>query len=174
MDPVFAICAGVAVVSALTCVTRRNPVYSAAWLLVTFLSVAVVFLKLSAPFLAAIHVLVYTGAILVLFLFVIMLLNLRDDELGEEYPLGVRAGVGVLSAGLFGVMAWAAWADPALSSFEPPKSETYGSVADVGRLLFVRYALPFEIVSLLIIVAMFGAIVLAKRKLWVDGTEGAP
>ena len=71
MDPVFLVSSALALVGAVMMVTRKNPVYSAVWLLVTFISVAVTFLTLSAPFLAAIHVLVYTGAILVLFLFVI-------------------------------------------------------------------------------------------------------
>jgi NADH-quinone oxidoreductase subunit J len=146
-------------------VTRRNPVYSAVWLLVTFLSVAVVFLSLSAPFLAAIHVLVYTGAILVLFLFVIMLLNLREDELGEEYPLATRLGVAGMSAVLFGALAWPILQDRTLDLAVVPQGEHAGSVESVGMLMFTVYGLPFELVSVLIVVAMFGAMVLAKKRL---------
>src|SRR5688500_13888410 len=99
-DPVFLLVSLVAVAGAVLMVTRRNPVYAALWLMQCFIAVAVVFLKLHASFLAAVHVLVYTGAILVLFLFVIMLLNLAPRELGQEHSrpakllaLGVCAGM---------------------------------------------------------------------------------
>jgi NADH-quinone oxidoreductase subunit J len=167
MDPVFLLTSVTTVVSALLCVTRRNPVYSAVWLLVAFMSFALLYLQLAAPFLAAIHVLVYTGAILVLFLFVIMLLNLRPDELGEEYPLTTRVALGAGSALLFLGLAWPIARDPALAVPLGPTPATWGSVESVGKLLFEQYGLPFEVVSLLIVVAMFGAMVLSKRKLWI-------
>jgi NADH-quinone oxidoreductase subunit J len=165
MDPVFLVSSAVALVAALMTVTRRNPVYCAVWLLVTFVAVAVTFVTLSAPFLAAIHVLVYTGAILVLFVFVIMLLNLRDDEVGDEYPLGTRAGVAVMSAVLFGALAWPILQDRTLDLAVVPRGEAHGSVEAVGHLMFTTYGLPFELVSVLIVVAMFGAMVLAKKRL---------
>jgi hypothetical protein len=90
VDPVFALAAAVTVGAGLLVVIQRNPIYSAISMLACFLGLAVIYLRLEAPFLAAIHVLVYTGAILVLFLFVIMLLNLKPEELGVEYPLKVR------------------------------------------------------------------------------------
>jgi NADH-quinone oxidoreductase subunit J len=170
MDPVFASAAAVGIGSALFMVTRRNPVYAAVWLLVAFLSVAVIFLKLAAPFLAAVHVLVYTGAILVLFLFVIMLLNLKPDELGEEYPAPIRVACGALCLGLYGMLAVPIAKDPTLRDV-PAVPEAFGSVESVGRLLFTSYALPFELVSVLIIVAMFGALVLAKRRLVTSSTH---
>ena len=166
MDPILASAGSLALGSAVMMVTRRNPVYSAVWLLLTFVSVAILFLRLSAPFLAAIHVLVYTGAILVLFLFVIMLLNLKEEELGAEYPLPVRLGVAGLSALLFGVLARAVLLEPALAVPLLTPGPEYGSVQSVGMLLFTRYGLPFELVSVLIIVAMYGAMVLAKKKIW--------
>lgn len=165
-DPVFAVVSALGLVASLLMVTRRNPVYSAVWLLVAFLSFAVLFLLLSAPFLAAIHVLVYTGAILVLFVFVIMLLNLKPDELGDEYPTSYKAACAALCGVLFAFIAIPIATDPSLAGALPPPSHaTYGSVKHVGELLFTTYALPFELVSLLIIVAMFGAMVLAKKKL---------
>ncbi|MBA2319656.1 MAG: NADH-quinone oxidoreductase subunit J [Deltaproteobacteria bacterium] len=166
MDPVFLLTSIVTLASSILCVTRRNPVYSAVWLLVSFLSFAVLYLSLAAPFLAAIHVLVYTGAILVLFLFVIMLLNLKDDELGEEYPAPARILLAVAAAGLFAGLAWPIAREPVLAVNPAPTPATWGSVESVGLLLFEQYGLPFELVSLLIIVAMFGAMVLSKRKLW--------
>lgn len=166
MGPVFLLTSVVTVASALLCVTRRNPVYSAVWLLISFLSFAVLYLSLAAPFLAAIHVLVYTGAILVLFLFVIMLLNLKSDELGEEYPLPTRLVLAGGASGLFGALVWPILHDPALAVPLGQTATSWGSVESVGMLLFEEYGLPFEVVSLLIIVAMFGAMVLSKRKLW--------
>jgi NADH-quinone oxidoreductase subunit J len=165
-DPVFAVAAGVGLGSSVLMVTQRNPIYSAVWLLIAFLSVAVLFLDLHAPFLAAIHVLVYTGAILVLFLFVIMLLNLSEHELGSEYPLSSRLGVAALCAVLFAALAIPILTDPSIQVRPPTPHEAYGSVEEVGRLLYSSYALPFELVSVLIVVAMFGAMVLAKKKLW--------
>ena len=178
MDPLFLAIATVTIGSALAVVSRRNPVYAAVWLLVCFLTFAVVYLMLSAAFLAMIHVLVYTGAILVLFVFVIMLLNLSEEELGEEYPLSAKAMAAVLSVGLFVMTAVPILRDSSLAvplpdpnwrpagSPVPLRADEFGEVASVGRLLFKDYALPFELVSVLIIVAMFGSMVLAKKTLW--------
>ena len=166
LDPILAIFGPLSVTSAVLVVTRRNPVYSAVWLLICFLSFAVVFLQLSAAFLAAIHVLVYTGAILVLFLFVIMLLNFRDDELGDEYPLQIKLACALLSFALFGLIAVPVWMDPGLRADPGPAAADFGSVQGVAEQLFKTYALPFELVSLLIVVAMFGAMVLAKKRVW--------
>jgi NADH-quinone oxidoreductase subunit J len=167
IDPVFAAAAGVSVVAGIAMVTRRNPVYSAIMMLVCFLAFAVVYLKLEAPFLAAMHVLVYTGAILVLFLFVIMLLNLKPEEYGEEYPLPVRGLIALLCAGLFGLVALVMWKDPSVREPFPvlaPETVDFGSVEKTGRTLFTDYALPFELISVLILVAIFGGVVLAKKK----------
>lgn len=174
MSPVFILAASAALVSALAMVIQRNPVYSAIALLVTFLSVAVLFLSLTAPFLAAIHVLVYTGAILVLFLFVIMLLNLQEHEFGAEYPPPVKLSIAAMCASLFAVLAITIIRDPSLdvSIPEPPvmtlydmENVVFGSVEHIGLVLFNHYGLQFELVSVLIIVAMLGAVVLAKKKL---------
>ena len=166
MDPVFLTIAAVTIGSALAVVSRRNPVYAAVWLLVCFLAFAVVYLMLSAAFLAMIHVLVYTGAILVLFVFVIMLLNLSEEELGTEYPLSAKAMAAVVSTGLFVMTAMPILKDTSLAVPLPAVDAEFGEVASVGRLLFNEYALPFELVSVLIIVAMFGSMVLAKKTLW--------
>jgi NADH-quinone oxidoreductase subunit J len=148
-------------------VTRRNPVYSAAWMLVCFLALAVVYLKLEAPFLAALHVIVYTGAILVLFLFVIMLLNLGPDELGREMPRAARWGAAALCTALFAALAIPALADARLREREAALAAVppgYGGVEAVGKALFVGHPLPFELISVLILVAMFAGVVLAKKK----------
>jgi NADH-quinone oxidoreductase subunit J len=162
MDPVFAVAAGIAAGSGLLLVTRRNPVHAAICMLGCFLALAIVYLRLDAPFLAALHVLVYTGAILVLFLFVIMLLNLKPDELGKEYPLPARAGLAALCAGLFAALVLPLAGDARTA---PAAGSAYGSVKQVGLALFREHALPFELVSVLVMVAVFGGVVLAKRKL---------
>ena len=165
-DPVFYMAAGVALLAGLGVVTRRNPIYSAISMLAAFLALAVVYLLLDASFLAAMHVLVYTGAILVLFLFVIMLLNLQPEELGREYPLPARGVVALLCAGLFGVLAIPALLDPALRAAPKAVDADFGSVKAVGMSLFHNpYALPFELASALILVAIFGGVVLAKKRL---------
>jgi len=163
IDPVFAIAAAVTVGAGLLVVTQRNPIHSAISMLACFLGLAVIYLRLEAPFLAAIHVLVYTGAILVLFLFVIMLLNLKPEELGVEYPLKVRLLMAAVSAGLFALIALPLWQDQ--RKMPTARPEGFGGVEQVGHSLFVDYALPFELISVLIMVAVFGAVLLAKKKL---------
>jgi len=163
IDPVFAVSAAVTVGAGLGVVTQRNPVHCAISMLACFLGLAVLYLKLAAPFLAAIHVLVYTGAILVLFLFVIMLLNLKPEELGVEYPLKVRLFLAALCAGLFGLLALPLVQDT--RKFDDVAPPGFGSVETVGMALFNQYALAFELISVLIMVAVFGGVLLAKRKL---------
>jgi NADH-quinone oxidoreductase subunit J len=170
-DPVFAAAAGVASGAALLMVTRRNPVYGALWLMQCFLAIAILFLRLQAPFLAAVHVLVYTGAILVLFLFVIMLLNLQANELGAEHSRLGKWLAGAVCGGLFvllGASFLQASPDGApLKSLDAAAAPAggWGGVSHVGTELFARFVVPFEVVSILIIVAILGAVVLAKRKL---------
>ena len=179
-DPVFLVCALVSAGAAVTMVTRRNPVYAALWLMQCFLAVAVIFLKLHAPFLAAVHVLVYTGAILVLFLFVIMLLNLQPRELGEEHSrpakalaLGVCGALFLLltTAFLKGGPEGAPFRDLQAVTVKAGSTdlriapEDWGGVRHVGGELFENFVVPFEIVSVLIVVAILGAVVLAKRRL---------
>ena len=163
IDPVFAVSAAVTVGAGLGVVTQRNPVHCAISMLACFLGLAVLYLKLAAPFLAAIHVLVYTGAILVLFLFVIMLLNLKPEELGVEYPLKARLFLAALCAGLFGLIALPLVQDT--RKFGDALPQGFGSVETVGMALFNQYALAFELISVLIMVAVFGGVLLAKRKL---------
>lgn len=164
-DALFGACAAVSVLGSILVVTRRNPVYSALFLIMTFLSIAGVFVLLEATFLAGLHVLVYTGAIMVLFLFVIMLLSLKPEEFGGEYPLVRRLSVVLLCAGLFGVLAFAFSAEPGLERALPEADPKFGTADQVGRLLFERYILPFELISVLITVAILGGVVLAKRRL---------
>lgn len=164
-DPVFYMAAGAAVLAGVGVVVQRNPIYCAVAMLAAFLSLAVLYLLVQAPFLAAMHVLVYTGAILVLFLFVIMLLNLKPDELGKEYPLPLRGAVALGCAALFAVLAAPALLDPTLREPLDVLPAGFGSIEDVGRSLFKAHALPFELASVLILVAIIGGVLLSKKKI---------
>ena len=164
IDPVFAIVAAITVGAGLLVVTQRNPIYSAISMLACFLGLAVIYLRLEAPFLAALHVLVYTGAILVLFLFVIMMLNLKPDELGVEYPIKTRLLIAAMCGGLFAVIALPLLQDGRkIDQAAAPAG--YGGVEAVGTSMFGEYAFAFELMSVLIMVAVFGGVLLAKRKL---------
>ena len=160
---VFIVCAVVSVVSAILVVTRRNPVYSALFLMLCFVAFAVLFLNLNAYFIAAMHMMVYTGAILVLFLFVIMLLNLKKEELGKEYGFGNKLLLSFFCVLLFAILAVLVYR----VGFAPAKSlpSRFGSIEAVGNAMFSDFVLPFELLSILIIVAMIGGIILAKKKL---------
>ena len=162
--------AALAIWSAGLCITRRNPVSSALWLVVTLFALAGLFVILDAQFIAVLQVLVYAGAVMVLFLFVIMLLNIgratRSDIKGAW-----GLGVGVLLAGLMMVqlLALRFGAPPPQLTLPPGAmaraAAEQGMVAAVARPLFSTYLVPFEITSMLLLAALVGAVVLAKRKL---------
>jgi NADH-quinone oxidoreductase subunit J len=160
--------AGLAVASALSCITRRNPLASALWLVVTLFSLAALFVLLDAQFIAVLQLLVYAGAIMVLFLFVIMLLNLgRAGPTDLKGPAGL--GIGVLLAGLMLVQLLALRQGGAAPGRVPGTmaraTAEQGMVPAVARPLFSVYLVPFEITSVLLLAAIVGAVVLAKRKL---------
>ena len=140
----------------------RNPITSAMFLVLTIISMAGLFVLLHAFFLAAVQVLVYAGAVMVLFLFVIMLLNLKEEERRKTKKLGLVAGlvsVGAIVA-IFVKSLYATHPGRAL-----PAPTVEGATIPLGRLLFTNYLLPFEIVSLLLLVAMVGVILLSKKDL---------
>ncbi|OLC07357.1 MAG: hypothetical protein AUH34_01480 [Gemmatimonadetes bacterium 13_1_40CM_70_12] len=162
--------AGLALASALACITRRSPVASALWLVVTLFALAALFVLLDAQFIAVLQLLVYAGAIMVLFLFVIMLLNL-----GRPGPMDVKGPVGVGTAFLLGgLLLFQLWilrqaALPASIQLPPGSmarlQQEQGFVAAIAQPLFDTYLIPFEITSLLLLAALVGAVVLAKRRL---------
>ena len=161
--------AGFAVISAAMCITRRNPVASALWLVQALFCVAVLFTILGAPFIGVLQVLVYAGAIMVLFLFVIMLLNLGRSS-GDLKGLVAVAVAGVLGVGLLLDLQPIAHAAPPDALMLPPGALDsmqvhQGVVGSVAAPLFNTYLVPFEITSLLLTAAIVGAVVLAKRKL---------
>jgi NADH-quinone oxidoreductase subunit J len=153
------------VISALLAVTRKNPVHSMLWVLALFLHVAGIFVLLGAEFLAAVQVIVYAGAILIFYLFVVMLLDLPDEEsrprFGGHWPLA--AAVGLSFAGLAWLVSFrtgVASAETRVTVEGPP----LGSLSAIGVALFGPFALPFEMASLLLLAAIVGTIVLARRR----------
>jgi NADH-quinone oxidoreductase subunit J len=141
----------------------RNPVTSAMFLVLTIGSLAGLFVLLHAFFLAAVQVLVYAGAVMVLFLFVIMLLDLREEERRKMRKVGVGGGVVAVGA-ILGIFLSSLKDQSSVLSVDPSPS-LEGGTRDLGHLLFTQYALPFEIVSVLLLVAMVGVVLLSKREL---------
>ncbi|MBI4472540.1 MAG: NADH-quinone oxidoreductase subunit J, partial [Acidobacteria bacterium] len=155
--------AAASVCSALLAVTRRNPVHSVLWVLALFLHVAGIFLLLGAEFLAAVQVVVYAGAILIFYLFVVMLLDLPDEEarprFGAHWPFAAAVGL------CFAAIAWLGRTGTSAFIEKPVATETspQGNLAAIGTALFGPYTLPFEIASLVLLAAIVGAVVLARR-----------
>jgi NADH-quinone oxidoreductase subunit J len=163
---VFAVSAAVIVAGAIGVIAARNPVHSALMLVMTLFGVAVLFVEQSANFLAVVQVIVYAGAIVVLFLFVIMLLGvdrleaLQKDPLPGQRPLALIIGAAGLSLLLF--MAGIHWATGA-KSLAGPSSGPGSDVEKLARSLFTTFLLPFEVTSVLLVIAVVGAVVLARR-----------
>src|SRR6266404_561909 len=159
----FILFAGMAIGCAISMVAQRNPLYSAISLIGVFISLACLYVTLSAPFIAAVQVIVYAGAIMVLVVFVIMLLNVDQ---AERQPRRLRSLVPI-AVGLAAIL----FAEAAFIIFfvqESPSTPTrnvsdVGLTASIGTGLFTRYLLPFEITSILLLMAIVGAITLARR-----------
>jgi NADH-quinone oxidoreductase subunit J len=158
---IFFLFAALAVGSAVVVVVHKNPVYSTMSLVLTLFSAAVLFVLLGAPFLAALQILVYAGAIVVLFLFVIMLLNIQREEMvqtGQSAQRWVAILGALVFAGLLVLLFWRA-GNPSVA----PLTEEMVDMKSLARELFSAYLLPFEIIGLLLLVAVIGATVVARR-----------
>lgn len=181
---VFYVFAAAAVLGAALCVLSRNPVASAMWLMSTMFSLSGIFILLGAELIGILQILVYVGAIMVVFLFVIMLLNLSHTSPDMRGPGSVAATVVII--GLLGIELLALWrytprrlagdlaqatalADPATvfaaGEISRQESAAHGVVASLAAPLFQVYLVPFEITSILLLTALVGAVVLAKRKI---------
>jgi NADH-quinone oxidoreductase subunit J len=164
----FILFGALAVGCALAVVIQRNPLYSAIALVGVFLSLACLYVTLAAPFIAAVQVIVYAGAIMVLVIFVIMLLNVEDSEHRITrprmmVPAAIVFGLVLLGLTLFMVNATRKVADQPAGPTVAASGELPGLTANIGQGLFTKYLLPFEITSLLLLMAMVGAMSLARR-----------
>ena len=165
MTPIlFLAFAAILVACSLMVILHRSPVTSALFLVLAFCSLAGLYLLLHAEFLAMVQVIVYAGAIMVLFLFVIMYLNLKRDQ-EDGVPFVLRRGVGwVLGATLLiegALLLGRRWG---LGPTSPEAESGVGNTAAIGRLLYSRYVFPFEITSVLLIVAILGAVMIGKGR----------
>jgi NADH-quinone oxidoreductase subunit J len=167
----FLYLASVIVLTSILVVALRNPVYSVLSLLIMFFHVAGLYVTLHAEFVAAVQIIVYAGAILVLYLFVVMLLNVkREDRYHAQFPLGALVGVLILTEVILLLWQRGEPAPPPVALSPPPPERVLntaeGNTEAIGEVLYSTYLFPFEVASLILLVAMIGAIILAKRDLF--------
>ena len=161
----FLIFAALAVASAIAVISVRNPVHSAVFLMVCFLQVAAIFVLLRSPFLAAVQVFVYVGAVIVLFLFVVMMLDIRKAII-ERFVYGRGKFWAIVLAVVLlyeinKVLRRSSLVNQVISS----ERHLDGSVAEIGTVLFTDYVLPFEVISIVLLVALVGAVVLGRKEI---------
>jgi len=168
----FAFVAALSIISALGVVLQRNPIHSLLSLVMTLLAIAVLFIGLGAVALGFLQAIVYVGAIMVLFLFVVWLLNLQTEALGAEGHLALKffgaIGAAALVAELFAILHRV----PASVETAPPPD--YGSVHSLAMVLFSDYLVAFEVTSLLLLAAVVGAIAIARRPPTTYAPAGSP
>lgn len=156
----FFLFAGFAIACAVSMVYHRNPIYSAISLVGVFIALSCIYLTLAAQFIAVVQVLIYAGAIMVLVIFVIMLLNLDDEKPLERlkflYALGGGLGLVLLAQTLF--IFYVVMRTPGA-----PSQQTPGSTMSIGRAMYTEYLLPVEIVGVMLLMAIIGAVMLARR-----------
>ena len=161
-NALFFLFAGLAIASAISMVYHKNPLYSAISLVGVFIALSCVYITLAAPFIAAVQVLIYAGAIMVLVVFVIMLLNLDDDQplnrLRYLYIVGAGLGLVLLVQTLFVFYAVLRAPKQAVAA-----DETVGKTLSIGANMYTMYLLPVEIVGVLLLMAIIGAVILVRR-----------
>ncbi len=159
----FFIFAAIAVAAAVMMISHRNPVYCALFLILTMFAIAGLYVLLNAPFIAAIHIIVYAGAIMVLFLFVVMLLDGGDNALKESNRGWPQIAALCLAGVLF--VELAIFVKSGIGLEIGPVGLSAGDTSSIGGLLFTEYLFPFEIASVLLLAAIIGSVILAKLKL---------
>jgi len=166
----FFVFAGIAVLGSLLVIGQRNPIYSVLALIVAFFGLSGLYVLLEAPFVAVVQIIIYAGAIMVLFLFVVMLLNVPREDAAEwdrthpyyrPWPLRIGTALALLMALQLG---WALSRTPGLGAGVAADRPAASSVAELGRVLFTDYMFAFEVTSILIIIAMVGAVALARKR----------
>ena len=164
---IFFLFAGLAIACAISMVYHRNPLYSAISLVGVFISLSCIYITLAAPFIAAVQILIYAGAIMVLVVFVIMLLNLEDDRplarLNYLYAIGGGLGLILLLQTFFVFYAVMRAPNQAID-----QSETVGKTLNIGASMYTQYLLPVEIVGVLLLMATVGSVILVRRLKQVD------
>ncbi|MBT0549800.1 NADH-quinone oxidoreductase subunit J family protein [Riemerella anatipestifer] len=161
---VFYIISGLAVISAIYFVAAKNPLYSILSLVITFFSIAGLYILLNAQFLGIVQIIVYAGAIMVLFLYVLMMLNLKEKDEGKKDNLMKFAGIfsaGLLLVGFVGALKGYVGNELPVNEI----TEGVGLTKNLGRLLFNEYVLPFELASILILSGIVGAVLIGKKDL---------
>ena len=160
----FYLFATITIASAVAVIFARNPVHSVLWLILAFFNAAGLMLIAGAEFIALLLVIVYVGAVAVLFLFVVMMLNIDFSTLRSGFtanlPFGIIVALVLLAEMVLAVSAWKA--GPGISGAAPPEAST-PNIHALGELLYSRYLFPFELAGLVLLVAMIGAIVLTHR-----------
>ena len=166
----FGLFAAVAVMGSLAVIGQKNPIYSVLALILSFFGLSGLYVLLEAPFVAVVQIIIYAGAIMVLFLFVVMLLNVPREDAAEwdrthpyYRPAPVALG-SVLAAATLGLLAWAFSRTPGLGAGVADARPAASSVGQLGRVLFTDYMFAFEVTSILILIAMVGAVALARKR----------
>ena len=161
----FYLFATVTIASALAVIFARNPVHSVLWLILAFFNAAGLMLLMGAEFIAMLLVIVYVGAVAVLFLFVVMMLDIDFAELRSGFtrnlPFGIILAIVLLAEMVLAISAWKA--GPVMSGAAPREAAVEPNIVALGQVLYSRFLYPFEIAGLILLVAMIGAIVLTHR-----------
>lgn len=162
----FIVLALVAAVTSVTMITRPNPVLSAVFLVLNFFSLAGLYLLLNAQFIAAVQVIVYAGAIMVLFLFVLMLLNTEAEHKLFVDRKGIKFFAILISTFVFVQVAYMIFYGKPSRTLTPDEAASVkaGTIQAIGQLLYTNYIIPFEVAGFLLLAATIGALVLAKKK----------
>ncbi len=160
----FYFLSGLAIVSAIAVITRKNPVHSAISLIVTLLSLAGLYLMLYAPFVAGVQIILYVGGIMVLFLFVIMLVNIDRSMIEEQFNHGWPVGI-LVTLALGALIVYVYLKGQSIFPTRMVSVVESNNTQEIGLWLYRTYLLPFEIASLLLLVAIVGAVVMAKRRI---------
>ncbi len=167
---IFLFLSAIAVFCGLMTILSRNPIHSALYLIGCFFAIAGHYMLLNAEFLAIVHIIVYAGAIMVLFLFTVMLMNLNEES--ENHKPALSKIAAVVAAGLLGFVLIAALLRADTTAVPQLPEGNIGQIKTLGKVLLKEYLFPFEFASILLLVAMIGAVLLAKKEKPVDKLAG--
>ena len=162
-DKIFYFLAFLTLLSAMMVILSKNPIHSVLYLILTFFCLSGHYVLLNAQFVAVVNIIVYAGAIMVLFLFVIMFLNMRDDD--EDTKTNLTKMAATIVGGTLGVIMVAVFRKAQIGTYNPYSFDSQvGMIENLGQVLYNEYMLPFELASILFLVAMIGSVMLAKRE----------